>query len=352
MKQLDRYIGSTVFFSVLIVFFVVVSLDVIFGFIGEMDRVENDYQAFDAFTFTMLTIPRRIYSFIPVCALMGCLVGLGSLASRSELTVMRAAGVSVLRIVFAAAKPIVFIVIAGLCLGQFVVPQLEQYAQSERALKKDGGEVISARSGYWYREENRFIHITAIQPNGVMYGVARFQYDADGLLISSDISEKAIYQGDHWILQGVKSTLLDMDHTSSNTLSRLRWDTAITPDILSIVVLKPDYLSISGLYTYAGYLAAQGLDSAPYYFAFWKKVFQPIATIIMVFIAASFIFGPLRSVTLGQRITAGVVTGLGFHYVQDILGHISIVFHVSPVLAAGIPIVVCMAAGIYMLRRV
>lgn len=351
MKQLDTYVGKTVLFSVLAVFVVVVGLDIVFGYIAELDQLEQDYQAKQAFWYTVFTIPRRIYLFIPVCALIGCLVGLGALASNSELTVMRASGISVARIVMYATKPLILVVIVGLVLAQFLVPQLEQYAQSERAMQQNGGKAISARHGYWYRENNQFIHITAIQPNGVMFGVARFDYNATGKLASSDFSEKAIFQGDHWILQDVRNTTLEEDKTVREEKVTQRWETSITPDMLSTVVLLPDYLSISGLYEYSGYLDQQGIDATPYYFAFWKKVLQPLATVVMVFIAVSFIFGPLRSVTLGQRITAGVITGLSFNYIQDILGHVSIVFNVPPLAAASAPIIVCLVFGIYMLRK-
>ena len=351
MRKLDAYVGKTVLLSVLAVFVVIVGLDVVFGFIAELDQLEEDYQATQAFWYTMLTIPRRIYLFIPVCALIGCLVGLGALASNSELTVMRASGISVARIVMYATKPLILIVVVGLVLAQFLVPQLEQYAQSERAMQQNGGEAISARHGYWYREDNRFIHVTAIQPNGVMFGVARFDYDASGKLTSSDFSKKAIFQGDHWILQDVANTRLEDDKTTREERGTLRWETAITPDMLSTIVLLPDYLSISRLYEYSNYLDLQGIDATPYYFAFWKKVLQPLATVVMVFIAVSFIFGPLRSVTLGQRITAGVITGLSFSYIQDILGHVSIVFNAPPLAAASAPIIVCLVFGIIMLRK-
>lgn len=351
MKHLDVYVGKTVLFAVLAVTVVVVGLDVVFGFIAELDQLEQDYQTKEALIYTLYTIPRRIYLFIPVCALIGCLVGLGALASNSELTVMRASGVSVPRIVMFAVKPLMLLVGIGLLLAQFVVPQLEQYAQSERAMLQNGGKAISARHGYWYREDNRFIHVAAIQPNGVMFGVARFDYDDNGKLLSSDFSDKAIFQGDHWVLQDVKSTQLNQRTVRQQEQSTLKWNTSITPDMLSIVVLLPDYLSISGLYKYSSYLTQQGIDGTPYYFAFWKKVLQPIATVVMVFIAVSFIFGPLRSVTLGQRITAGVITGLSFNYIQDILGHVSIVFNVSPFVAASAPIAVCLVFGVIMLKR-
>ncbi|MCG8669426.1 MAG: LPS export ABC transporter permease LptG [Pseudomonadales bacterium] len=352
MRLLDGYIARAVFFAVLVVLLIVVGLDSVFSFVAELEELEADYQILQALFYILLTTPRRIYEFIPISTLIGCLVGLGALANTSELTVMRAAGVSVMRIVYAAVKPVLLFVGIALALGQFVVPKTEQFAQSERSRQIDGSEALSSRYGYWFRDEDAYVHINAIQPNGVLYGVARFKYDHKQTLVSSDYSERALFQGDHWVLFNVNETVLKPYRTLTKRHDSLRWDSEITPDFLSIVALKPDHLSITGLLSYARQLSGQGLESGEYYFAFWKKVLQPVATVVMVFIAISFIFGPLRSVTMGQRITAGVVTGLGFNYAQELLGHVSIVFHVSPFIAAGIPIMICFAVGIYLLKRI
>lgn len=352
MKLLDWYIAKAVFFAVLVVLLIVVGLDAIFAFVAELEELEGDYQAIEALFYILLTTPRRIYEFIPISTLIGCLIGLGALANNSELTVMRAAGISVLRIVFAAVKPVLVYILVALTLGQFVVPKTEQFAQSERTRHIDGSDALRAKHGYWYRDDQAYVHIKAIEPNGVLYGVARFWFNEQQQLTSSDYSERAIFQGDHWILFNLRETVLSASATAVKTYDTYRWDSAITPEFLSTVALRPDYLSLTGLFHYAGQLAQQGLDSGEYYFAFWKKVFQPFATVVMVFIAISFIFGPLRSVTMGQRITAGVVVGLIFNYAQELLGHVSIVFDVSPVIAAGIPILICFAVGVYLLRRI
>ncbi len=353
MKLLDQYIGKTVFVAVLMVLFVLVGLDSSFAFLAELSDLRANYQAPQALAFVALTIPRRIYEFMPVGTLIGCLIGMGSLASTSELTVVRAAGVSIARIVFSAAKPVLVVVFCGLILGQFVVPKTEQFAQSERARNIYLGTKMGSRDGYWYRDGGQYAHIQVVQPNGVMFGISRFFFDDDNQLTKSDFSERAIYQGSYWVLQKVRQTRIYDDHTESEEFQSLRWDnTSITPEVMSIVVLKPDNLSITGLYRYATYLENQSLDSSSYYFSFWKKSLQPITTLVMVFIAISFVFGPLRSVTMGQRIMAGAVVGLLFHYSQQFLGHITIIFDLTPFVAAAIPIAVSLVLGVFLLRRV
>jgi lipopolysaccharide export system permease protein len=353
MNLLDRYIGNSVMIAVLMVLFLLISLDASFAFLAELDDLRANYQAFEAFNFILLTLPRRIYDFMPVGTLIGCLIGLGSLANTSELTVIRAAGVSIARIVFAAAKPVIWLVGIGLLLGQYVVPQTEQFAQSERARHLYQGESIGSRDGYWYREGGQYTHIQVVQPNGVMYGISRFAFNDNNVLVRSDFSERAIYQGNHWVLEKVRQTRMQGDTTESEHFQTLRWDdTTITPEVMSVVVLKPDYLSITGLYKYANYLEAQDLESTTYFFSFWKKVLQPATTLVMVFIAISFVFGPLRSVTMGQRIMAGIIVGLLFHYAQQFLGHVTAIFNLTPFVAAMLPVLLSFVIGVYLLKRV
>lgn len=353
MKLLDRYVGNTVLVSVLMVLFLLIGLDASFAFLAELDDLRANYQAAEAFMFIVLTLPRRIYDFMPVGTLIGCLIGLGTLAGTSELTVIRAAGVSIARIVFAASKPVIWLVVVGMVLGQYIVPQTEQYAQSERARHLYLGESLGSRDGYWYREGGQYTHIQVVQPNGVMFGISRFLFDENNVLIRSDFAERAIYQGDHWVLEKVRQTRIGDHDTESEHFDTLSWtNTTITPEVMSVVVLKPDYLSITGLYRYATYLESQDLESTSYFFSFWKKVLQPFTTLVMVFIAISFVFGPLRSVTMGQRIMAGVIVGLLFHYAQQFLGHVTIIFSLTPFVAAVVPLVVSFVVGVYLLKRV
>ena len=353
MRLLDRYIGSAVLMTVSMVLFVLIGLDAAFAFLAELDDLKAGYQAPQAFKFIALTLPRRIYDFLPVATVIGCLIGLGGLAGTSELTVVRAAGVTIARIVYSASRPVIMLVVLGLCLGQYVVPQTEQYAQSERARHLYLGDNIGPREGYWYREQGQYIHIQVVQPNGVMYGISRFFFDDNNRLVKSDFSERAIYQGDHWVLEKVKQTEITETHTISNVQSTLKWEgTNISPEVMSVVVLKPDYLSITGLYQYASYLKTQDLESNSYFYSFWKKVLQPLTTLVMVFIAISFVFGPLRSVSMGQRIMAGVIVGLLFHYAQQFLGHVTIIFNIMPFLAAAVPVTLCFFIAVYLLRRV
>jgi lipopolysaccharide export system permease protein len=351
MVKLDRYIGTSVFFAILAVLGIIVGLALLFAYIDELGDISASYGLLDAGLWVLLTIPRRTYEMLPMAALIGCLIGLGNLASSSELTIMRAAGVSIRRIVWAVMKPMLVIMLAGVLIGEYLAPWSENLAQANRAMAQGGGEAQSSKRGLWHRQGDEFIHINAVQPNGVLLGVTRYQFDAQRNLLSASFARRALFQSDHWQLEDVVTTQLQEQSTAVVNSPSQRWDVELNPQLLGTVVLEPEALSVTGLWRYIHYLADQGLANGRYWLAFWTKILQPLVTAALVLMAISFIFGPLRSVTLGQRVFTGVLVGFVFKIGQDLLGPSSLVFGFPPLLAVLIPAAICALAGLVMLRR-
>jgi lipopolysaccharide export system permease protein len=350
MSHLDRYIAKVVILSVLSVLGILLALDMVVAIIDEFKGKDGDYGTQQIFMYVLMTVPKRIYTIAPLAVLIGSLLGLGMLANNSELTVMRAVGMSVARIGWAAIKPAMLFVVAVLLLGEFVVPKTENYAQSQRALAESSGEAVSSKYGYWHREGDTFMHFNTVLPGGVLYGVTQYVF-AEKELQQSLFAEKAIFQGDHWVLQKVKHSDLSENKVDAGQKQTLRWDTELTPEVLKVVVVDPADLSILGLHTYTNYLKEQELDPKRYLLAFWKKVLQPLAIIVMVLVALSCIFGPLRSVTMGYRVFAGILLGVLFRYTEDFLGPASIVFGFEPVFASILPIGIFAIAAAVLLKR-
>ncbi|OYQ20512.1 LPS export ABC transporter permease LptG [Pseudomonas mandelii] len=351
MVKLDRYIGSSVFVAILAVLGIILGLATLFAFIDEMSDVSDTYTLMDVLSYVLLTAPRRLYDMLPMAALIGCLIGLGSLASSSELTIMRAAGVSIGRIVWAVMKPMLLLMACSVLIGEYVAPATEVTAQANRSLAQGGGDAQSAKHGLWHRQGDEFIHVNSVQPNGLLYGVTRYRFDNERHMLSSSFAKRAKFEQDHWQLSDVTTTLFHEKSTEVVTTPVERWDVALSPQLLSTVVMSPDTLSISGLWGYIHYLADQGLSNGRYWLAFWVKVLQPLVTAALVLMAISFIFGPLRSVTLGQRVFTGVLVGFTFRIAQDLLGPSSLVFGFSPLFAVLVPTGVCALAGVWLLRR-
>jgi len=351
VRKLNRYIGRTVAGAILLVLMVIVGLDLLSELVDGLKEIRGDYTFVSVLKYVAMIAPGSFYDYLPFAALVGCLSGLGSLASSSELIVMRAAGVSTWQLLAAVIKPTLILTLVGLCVAEFVAPVSQQIAESQRAVALQKTANIHSRHGMWHREGQQFMHFNAVQPNGVLFGVSIFSFDDDRRLETNTFAERAYFIDGHWTLEDAKVVSLTDKGATQTHVQQMDWDSGLSPDLLNILVLDPQDLSISGLWRYAHYLKKQGLNAGDYELAFWNKLLQPLTIMGMVLVAISFIFGPLRNVTMGFRIFVGVMVGIVFRTAQDILGPSSMVYGFDPIYASVAPIVVCYLAGIYMLSR-
>jgi lipopolysaccharide export system permease protein len=351
VQRLNTHVAFSVFSAIVLVLLIIVGLDAITAFIDEAEDIGDGYTFVEVLKYVGLTLPGRFYEFIPFAALIGCLIGLGQLATSSELVVMRAAGVSTARLTWIAMKPALLIAVFGFVIGEYVAPKTDQWAATSRALAQNPGESIAGRRGLWHRESNSFLNFNALESNGVVHGITLLQFDDNLRLLSTLSARRATFQGDHWLMEQVKRTNLASWGTQRSEHTTLRWETGITPQILTMEVVAPEQLPLLDLYRYSRYLLQQGLDADDFQLALWRKLLQPLAIAALVLVAISFIFGPLREGTMGFRIFAGVIVGIAFRTSQDLLGPASLVFGFSPLYAAVAPIAICAVAGFMLLSR-
>ncbi len=351
MQRLSRYVTASVLGSIAMVLLVIVSLDAIGAVIDGTGDIEKDYSFLQVMIYVAITLPGRIYGNIPMASLIGCLIGLGVLANNSELVVMRSAGVSVLRIVWFVIRPILWLILLGAMLGEYLVPYTDQYAESRRMLLTGGTSAQDSESGFWNKEGQEFMHFNAVYPGGVLFGVTRYRFDENHRLLQASFAERATYQGGSWLEErGVITNFHDESTEVSQFVTR-EWETKLSPELLNLIVFPPKSLPIGSLYNYSEYLQEQDQDSSKYELAFWAKALQPFTIVSLVLIAISFVFGPLRQVTMGYRIFAGVLVGLIFRTLQDLLGPASVVYGIPPLLAVGTPALISALIGLWMLRR-
>jgi len=340
MKVIDRYIARTVIVDTIGVLIALILLRSLFAFMDESSDVgKGDYQLIDALYFVILQIPARIYEFFPVSALIGGLVGIGRLASHSELIVMRASGVSLKSISFAVLKGTITLMVLVFLIGEFVSPISSQLGRQMQTSLISGGNLVKSSRGVWVKENNNYVHITIILPDGQLEGITRFQF-VEKKLQSMVYAQSAQYQDDgRWLLQNVKQTFIKPNSVSSTKADVMYWTTELSPETLGVVSLNPEDLNLLGLSEYSQYLNDNGLNATRYELAYWKKILQPLAVAVMMFLALSFISGPLRSVTVGARIVMGMVVGFLFNMLTNIFGPVSLIYQMPAFLAASLPII-------------
>ncbi|GLT19939.1 LPS export ABC transporter permease LptG [Vibrio zhanjiangensis] len=352
-KILDLYIGKTIIATTSLVLATFVGLSSIIKYVEQLRKVgQGTYDLLQALFFVILSIPRDIEMFFPMAALLGALIGLGMLASSSELVVMQAAGYSKLDIGLSVLKTAVPLMILVTLLGQWGAPQAQKMARDMRTFSTSGGVIMSVRTGVWARDANDFIFIGKIEEDK-LYGLNMWRFNTDKQLESVVYAAEVDYIADNtWLMKDVQVTdMVDEVEISKTNLPEYRWMTSLAPDKLAVVTVKPEELSLAGLYDYVHYLKASEQDSSRYELALWRKVTQPFSIAVMMLMALSFIFGPLRSVTMGARILSGVVAGFTFYISSEFFGPLSLVYNIPPVFGAVMPSVVFLTIALILLRR-
>ncbi len=353
---LDRYIGKTIFNTIMMTLFMLVSLSGIIKFVDELKRAgKGAYTAAGAGMYTLLSVPKDIQIFFPMAALLGALLGLGMLAQRSELVVMQASGFTRMQVAASVMKTAIPLVLLTMAIGEWVAPQGEQMARNYRAQMVYGGSLLSTKDeGMWAKDGDNFVYIQRVRGNNELTGISIYSFNKQRRLQSVRHAASATFDAKEkvWKLSQVDESILKdaKQITGTQTVSGI-WKTNLTPDKLGVVALDPDALSISGLHNYVKYLKSSGQDSGRYQLNMWSKVFQPVSVAVMMLMALSFIFGPLRSVPMGVRVVTGISFGFLFYVLDKIFGPLSLVYHIPPLLGALIPSGTFLLISLWMLVK-
>ncbi len=350
---LDRYIGRNILNTILMTLFMLVSLSGIIKFVDQLRNIgQGDYSAASAGIYTLLSIPKDLEIFFPMAALLGALLGLGVLASRSELVVMQASGFTRMQIAASVMKTAIPLVLLTMAIGEWVAPKGEQIARNFRAQQMYGSSLLSTQSGLWAKDGSDFIYIQRVSGDNELTGVNIYHFDGQDHLLSVRYAATATYEGNLWRLSQVDESDLTNPKqvTGSQTLTG-EWKTNLTPEKLGVVAMNPDSLSISGLHDYSKYLRQSGQESSRYELNMWDKIFAPFSVAVMMLMALSFIFGPLRSVPMGVRVVTGIFFGFVFYVLDQIFGQLSLVYSMPPVIGALLPSILFLLISVYLLLK-
>jgi lipopolysaccharide export system permease protein len=353
VKVLDIYIGKAVIGGAFLVMCVLLALFVFIEFISELDHIgRGDYTAWDAIRYVLFSVPRLTYELTPMAALLGSLIGLGALAGNNELVIMRAAGISIARVSWAALKAGLLLVLFAVWMGEWVVADAEQHATDIRSSALAGKDSLRTVDGFWMRDATDFINVRTVLPGGRLVGVYVYEFDSAHELRRISSARSATYDRGQWQLKQVRRSVIGRDGVTTEQMPEMTWRSQLSPDLLDIIAIKPASLSVSGLYKYIRYLRTNGLSSGRYEAEFWTKIALPFATCVMVFAALPFVFGPLRSVGVGQRMLIGALVGIGFYLLNQGVNYVGLVYEFNPLLGAVLPTGLLLAIAVYMMRRI
>lgn len=348
----DRYIGRTVLLSIVAVLVLLLVLLGFFSLLAELDEVTKDYTTAMAYTYVLLTLPRYTYELFPVATLLGSLIGLGTLAGNAELIAMRAAGVSIGRILLSTLKVGLLMLLLVSLVGEYVAPRAELQAQKMKMDALSAHVTLKTRYGFWSRDGNSFINIREILPDRVLADVSVYDYDGGQRLVRALHARRAVYGDAGWVLESVRESRFTPGRILVSKRARMPWSTHLQPSLLDVVTVKPQLLPAWDLWRYIGYLKQNGQSAQSYEVAFWGKLIAPLVTLVMLFLSVPFVFGSLRSVSIGQRVFVGAMFGTVFFLLNRAFSYMAVVYDLNPLFASLIPVLLFFAYALWKFRRV
>lgn len=353
MTIIDRYIFKVVLGTALIALLVLLALEIFLTFLAELEDLGvGNYGVVEILKYVLLILPGLAYQTFPMALLLGGLLGMGTLASGSELMVMRAAGLSVLRLIWATLKVGLLLGLVAMALSEFVAPPAERSAQELRSTAKASNIAIREGRGFWAKDGNHFIQVRSVLPDARLADIHIYEMGQASELNAVIQAQSAHYQDGHWVLERASRRFLQPERVTTAQLDSLVIEeSVINPDMLDVLAADPEDLAMRDLLIYIDYLKANGLDAKDYQLAFWSKMLTPFSNLAMLFVAMPFVFSSQRQIGMGQRLLIGIGLGLLFFLGNRLIGNLVLLYGYPPWLGASLPTLLFFAGGAYGLRK-
>lgn len=349
---LSRYIAMTVIKATALALLIVGSVLMLMIALGELKNIgEGDYGITQVIFYIAMRLPNQLYQFSPLLMLIGSIMGLSALSTHRELTVMRVYGFSLGRIIYSVLTIAFIVILAVSFIGEWVGPTLSKKAELRKENAQNAGQAVVTATGRWWHVDHNFIYIERVIDRQRLEGVTRYQYDDQHRLVAAYYAKVLAYENRQWQMQDVVKTMFYKDRTKSESYSKADWNLKLNANLLNTGLIDPSEMSLPRLLQYARYREKNGLQASEYQFDFWRRLFQPFASLVMIFLAIPFVLGAFQIKTLGFRIMMGVMVGFAFFILNATLSQLCVVFQLSPIFAASLPLLFFAIIGIILYRR-
>lgn len=358
MKVLGRYLAREIVAAVLFVLVGFLALFAFFDFIHELDDVgRGGYRLQHALLFVALTLPSRIYELMPLAALIGTIYALAQFAAHSEFTAMRASGLSRWRALRTIGMVGLWFALATIVMGEVLTPPADKLAQTVRLAAMGTSVSGEFRSGLWVKDtlkdtqgdirRQRFVNIGELLPDATLRGVRVYEFDAEFRLVEILSAERGRFEPpSSWRLENAEQTRFEPVRVADDTVA-LRaqratlptwdWVSDLKPDIIGVLMLVPERMSAWGLARYVQHLRENRQRTDRYEIALWKKLFYPIAVVVMMALALPFAYLQARAGGIGYKVFAGIMLGVAFHFLNALFSHLGLLNTWPPWVAASVP---------------
>jgi len=355
----DVYLGKVVLATVVLTWAVLLGLDVMLSLVGEFGDVgEGHYGPVEAVVYTLYTVPRRAHYLFPTAAVIGALMALGQLAATSELTALRAIGLSRRRLTVAVVAALAILTAVMVVNGETLGPWGQRRADALKASSRSDDLIVAQYSGVWAREGEVILNAEGGEERYEgddhwleLRDVRLYEFDDDGRLESLALAKVAEHRPGGWLLRDVTRTVFGLDSVSQSTVAEERWESQLDATALSADIDRPRYLSAAELRDAIQYRRRNALDASEYEEHYWGRWFYPLNVLALCLAAIPFAFGSLRSGGLGKRLFIGIVFALGFWLLQTQFVKMASAFKFDFRVAYALPTVIMVAVSVFLFRK-
>ena len=350
MKTIRRLIYGEVFSAVLFVTLAFLALFSFFDLVDQLPAIGRPglgegYKIPQAVTYVALLIPSHLYELLPITVLIGTIFVMTRLAQSSEVTILRTSGLGPWRALRTLLVTGVVFVVATFVVGDYLAPWADRTAQLLKARYQ--GNISVGQTGAWLKEKQTFgqfaVNVNSLTSEGSLQGVRIFEFDNQGFLVSLTKADTAKFVDAGWQLEQAQRTEFkaraepSQDKLERQTVPSLRWPTEISAEMVSAAVLRPDRMATLDLFQYIRHLDANNQSAERYEIEFWKKVFYPLSCLVMVVLALPFAYLHFRSSGISGYVFGGVMAGISFFFLNNVMGYIGELQHWQPWLTAALP---------------
>ena len=351
--MLFRYFAREILATSLLMLVALLALFGFFDLIKELDDLnKGSYRLTAMLGYVSLMLPSHAYVLLPAAGLMGTLFALARMSEQSEITVLRASGLSLWQLALHVAGA--GLVLAGLttAVGELVTPYTEETAKGLRLKATRSIVAREFRSGFWVKDDRSFVNIQDVTPDAELLNIRIYEFDRSYRLAAISRAEKGTYAGpNEWNLSNVELTRFEGERAVLQRLPHVTWSSVLTPDILSVLKIVPERMSASNLRAYIEHLRDNRQKATRYEIAFWGKLFYPVAAVAMMILAIPFALGSTRAGGVGTRIVMGILIGLAFHFTGRLFSHVGLLNDWPALLSAGMPVAIVAVVAFLGLRR-
>jgi lipopolysaccharide export system permease protein len=350
MKIISRYLTREVMFSILLMMIALLAMFAFFDLIQELEKIgKGKYGLSKILLFVLLSAPGHVYEVVPVAVLVGTMFALGQFSRYSELIVLRVSGVSLSSIAWALLRVGLIFALITFVVGELITPLSEKTAQRIRLQATHSVIAQDFRSGLWVKDGNSFVNVEEVLPDAELLNIHIYEFDQEFHLRSISNANNARFESPGWNLRNVTQTRFEKDKIRSNYFPEANWQSLIRPELLNVLLVVPEKMSVWNLYSYISHLSENKQKTSRYQIALWAKMIYPLACLVMVVLALPFGFLQQRSGGVSAKIFAGIMLGIVYQVLNRLFIHLGLLNDWSALFSAVVPTLLFLITGLLML---